>query len=418
MNIKNILLGFSFVFVFMLIFSNGVFAQNTDTASLNVVLLNQDPDPAEAGEYVELRFNIFKSGNDAIENLNFKLETEYPFYFDKSDTADRNIEYWKTQSGDDWYYTLFYKLRVDEDAIEDTYELELKYWYNNQEIKSIKKFDVRVGDNKQTNLILGNIKTSPTKLVSDTDEAQIDVEIINIGDEDAENVISTLILPDGFVSTYVYSNRYVLGTIPANSSKTATFYVDIDENLKAQQYPLDIKLEYKEKDDEDNILLTKILNTDISLKSKPKFEILDYEIISGNMAPDQEVYVKFTVKNIGSKEAQSTSIRMFKDTAQPIELKEKFDFIGDLEVGESGEAILSFKIDKDAMPKEYNFDFQLRAVNDQETYLENKTLSFNIENGVESSSIVWQVIIAIIILVLVILTSYNFGKSKGKNKRK
>ena len=53
-------------------------ATNLDTASLRVNLLNQDPDPAEPGKYVEIRLKAEKFGNNPLTNVNFYLETEYP----------------------------------------------------------------------------------------------------------------------------------------------------------------------------------------------------------------------------------------------------------------------------------------------------------------------------------------------------
>ena len=97
-----------------------------DYAHITETLLNQDPDPANPGEYVEIRWKIEKEGNAEIEDLTYYLEVNYPFSFDASDKPQKVIGDWFGKSDSDEFYTLYYKIKVDEGALEGTYEIKLK----------------------------------------------------------------------------------------------------------------------------------------------------------------------------------------------------------------------------------------------------------------------------------------------------
>jgi len=74
--------------------------------------------------------------------------------------------------------------------------------------------------------------TSPEKIIADTKEAKLSVNIDNIGKGNAENVKVKLLLPSGFKPTYSYSDEDSPGIIQKGASKTTNFYVDVDENIK------------------------------------------------------------------------------------------------------------------------------------------------------------------------------------------
>jgi hypothetical protein len=58
-------------------------------------------------------------------------------------------------------------------------------------------------------------------------------------------------------------------------------------------------------------------------------------------------------------------LRVFKDASQPFEFNEKSDFVGKLEPGESGDAILRFTVDEKAPEKKYLLDVELRGIDEK-----------------------------------------------------
>ena len=78
-------------------------------------LLSQEPDPAEPGAYVDLRFKIENYGDSLINDVEVKLVEEYPFSLDPGEDTIHFIgdldERQKEESG----YIVKYKVKVDED---------------------------------------------------------------------------------------------------------------------------------------------------------------------------------------------------------------------------------------------------------------------------------------------------------------
>jgi hypothetical protein len=414
--IISIMIGMSLLLIVGLFISPVSAATNLDTASLRVNLLNQDPDPAEPGKYVEIRLKAEKFGNNPLTNVNFYLETEYPFSFDGSDTPDKNIGRINYISGEDWYYTLKYKLLVDSKALEGTYTLKLKYKINNSQIQGVTEFDISVSDAKYPDFVAGNIISSPTKLVADTDAAQLNVEISNIGDKDAQNVVAKLNLPKEISATYSYSDRANLGTIGEGSSKTATYYLDIDKIAETKNYIVPLVISYKEADDKENEYQTKTINLEIPIKEKPKFQILSITTQPEKIIPGSVVKLKIDLKNIG-KDADSVSLKIYKESSQPFTFNEKTDYIGNLDKDQEGNAIISFDVDKDAEAKKYILDLEIRAIDGEQVIVQNESLTIEVGKK-ESTNVVLYTIVGIIILLVAGAYIYYQNKKEKKDKKK
>ncbi|HOZ35921.1 MAG TPA: hypothetical protein PLK55_02980 [archaeon] len=391
-------------------------ADDLDTASLKVTLLNQDPDPAEPGEYVDIRFKVEKFGNNPLTNISFVLEPEYPFLFDDSDVPERNIGTIKYASGDDWYYNLKYKLKVDSEALEGTYDLKLKYEVNNSNVKNIVEFNIAVGDATKPDFVAGNIISSPTKLVPDTDSAQLNIEISNIGDEDAQNVVAKLNLPTELIPTYSYSDRSNLATIASGTSKVAIFYLDVDKIAESKIYSVPLIITYKEKNDNTNEYKTKTINIEIPIKEKPVFKVTQIITEPVNAAPGDKVKIIINLQNTG-KDAEAVSLKLYKESSQPITFDEKTDYIGTLDKGETGTGIISLEIDKDAELKDYLLDLEIRAIDGEQVIVQNETISLKVSKSNKQLSIIWMVF-GIVILVSAAAGFYFYNKSKEDKKKK
>ena len=375
-----------------------------DYNRLDITLLNQDPDPGEQGEYLELRWKVVKEGNDKMEDLNFHLEIDYPFFFDNSDKPDKKVGSWQGWSDDEEYYSLYYKVRVDDEALEDTYKVKLRSTQESSGYSQMNEFEIKVGDKTNPEFVLGTLVTSPVKLLADSDENKLEVTLENIGDENARNVRMDLELPKGFNPTYGYSDRANLGTVEADKSKTAAFYVDIDDGMTQGKYEGKVTVHYKEANDNDNVYKTVELPLKIPINGKPSFSIESIKTIPEKIRAGSSVKLVVEVKNVGSKEAESVSLRAFKESSQPFEFEEKSDFIGKLKPGELGEAVLKFDVDTDATVKKYLLDLEIRSVYNDEVLTENEVITLEVENGEEKglfssgNRIIGFAIIAVIVI--------------------
>lgn len=390
-----------------------VYADEAGFASIDSTMLNQDPDPAVPGKYVDVRWKIVKYGNEKLEDVRFTLELDYPFYFDSADTKTKNVGDWIGYSGEDEYYILHYKFRVADDAKEGDYTIKLSA--DSDRASFEEEYTLRVAEKNESDLVIGTITSSPTRLVSGTDEAEISVTLENIGNADAENTNVELKLPDGFEPSYSYSYRSNLGTVESGSSDTATFYFDIPEGIPGKAYPAKLLIRYKDSSDEDNEYKTITLPFDIQIKDKPYFEITSAYTIPSEVRPDKTVEYKIKLKNIGGEKAESVSVKAYKDSSQPFDFDEKSDYVGTLEPGEEGEAVLKLTIDKDAPAKKYLIDLEIRSIYNDEVLTQEEQAAIEIVSEKDKGKITAKGLLVTAAVVIVGLAGYAIG-SRKKNR--
>lgn len=418
MEIKKLFMLFAMLFA-MLNITYG--ADDYSYAKLSETLLNQDPDPAVPGEYVELRFKVEKEGNEKLENIKYELITAYPFSFDNSDSAIKYIGDWRGFSDTDEYATLYYKLYVDEDAVEGTYNLTLVQTSSNINAKREIEFEVRIDEKNEANLVVGNIVTTPSRLIADYDEGLLEVEIVNNGDDDAKQVIAKLNLPEGFEESFGYSNIANLGTIEAGETKTAKFYIDTNEMLDKGTYPTTVSIDYKEANqDLSNDIRNITLPFNIKVFGKPHYEIKDVvveELYPGVVGKQ----IRLMVENIGSKASDTTSIQVFKDSSQPFSFSEKSEFIGSMEVGDSGQAVFLLDVKEAAIAKDYKVKLQIRSVVDSEVFTQEETIDItiaNMEKPIQKDGGVLGYVMYGIVGFIGAILGFSFARRKRKVSKK
>ncbi len=357
---------FSMLVVFLSVLVNPVPAAPLTGAQGNRIKANfmsQDPDPANAGKDVDIRWQVVNTISGATESLRFHLDADYPFLFEAGDSPDKDLGPSSGTNDNQIFYIVHYKLRVADNAIKGTYNVTLSW--STGEGWTKKDFPIYV-DPRRADFVLGSLVTSPEKLVADTDEAKLSVNIDNLGKGNAENVKVKLLLPSGFKPSFSYSEEESLGIIQKGTGKTANFFVDIDEKLKEGEYGAKLELTYKDENDENNTYRTKTL--DLVIPIKPSMQLIVDSVTTApeEIVPGSKSDIRIRVKNIGNEKAESVSLRVFKDASQPFEFGEKSDFIGKLEHDESGDAVLKVTVDHKASAKKYLLDVELRGIDQKD----------------------------------------------------
>ncbi|MFT4303723.1 MAG: COG1361 S-layer family protein [Candidatus Woesearchaeota archaeon] len=405
---------FIVIIVLISLLINIVHAFNSNDFHLDIVLLNQDPDPAEPGKYVELRWKVSKFGNAEINNLEFILEPNYPFSFDASDTPIKRVGSWWGTNLNNEYYTLYYKLYVDENAVKGTYDLNLGYRINGGQIIRYKdRFNIRVDESNVPVLTRGNIITSPARLLPDSDENKIEIQINNVGQGDAQNVHVKLDMPQGFSSTYSYSDEAFLGNIKSSDDANAIFYIDIDRTIKSEHYNANIKLTYSETNS--NKILSKTIPIVLDIKNKPTFSIEGIQFNENNIKPGDKVNLLIAIKNIGNKKAENVAIRAFRDSSQPFDFDERSDFIGTLEPNALGQGIIIIDVDNNAEPKSYILDLEIRSIENGIVYIQEETIIINV-NEPDKRNIIPIILIIFLVLIILAVTFFLGVNYANKNK--
>ncbi len=215
----------------VLISLNTVKAENN--CVLSATLVNQDPYPALSGGYVEVLFQINGVGSACEDGAATDLVLEYPFSLDDG-VSERTIKS-STYAGPDGNsnWNVLYKLRIDPNAIEDDYEVELRFKEGetlNWDTYSFKKFNITVED----------AQTDFEVHIQDYNIAQRNLvfEILNTGNQDIEAL--TVEIPKQDNILVKGSNRNIVGDLDSNEYTSADFEaIPVQGDIKLNIYYTD-----------------------------------------------------------------------------------------------------------------------------------------------------------------------------------
>lgn len=185
----------------------------TDGSNVNVTLVNQDPQVAQPGEYVDLTFKISNRGSQDAENTRVTLLQSFPFSLDPDVSATRNLGDLRAGSVDDNSYLVEYRVRVNETAVESETPVKLRYSTETGDVSVTREFDVSV-DDVGTDFELSTGKTSNTR---------IELNLDNTGDQPAQSV--HLVLPDQDKLSKKGINTKVIGSSEPGSNTDIGFPV-------------------------------------------------------------------------------------------------------------------------------------------------------------------------------------------------
>ncbi|WP_330216786.1 COG1361 S-layer family protein [Methanocaldococcus villosus] len=217
-----------------------------------------------------------------------------------------------------------------------------------------------------------------------------------------------LITEEPFKDSWSNCNIKDIGNLLPGSSKTVSFYIDVDKNAEAKHYKLPINISYL---DTENIKHNLIKYIDIYIKPKPLFEILTKEV---KVEAGKENTVLIKIKNTGNEKAERVRISAIRNSGQPFDYPLKSDSIGTLEPNETGEGVLKINVDRSAPSKEYFITLEIRCAGDSEigddnVYIYQKPLKVIVEGKKSDNSLLY---IILLIIVAIFIIGYLFKRSK------
>lgn len=161
--------------------------------SLDVVMLNQEPDPVKPGDIVELRFQLENSGGGAVENVLVEIDVDYPFSLRPRDPLQQSLGTIEGYTRGDEVHNFEYKLIIDDGAVEGDHEITIHYqtslgaWVE-------KKFDVSV-QTVDANVAITKITSNPPELVPG-ETGTLSIEVKNFGDTSVKDLTLNLDFSD------------------------------------------------------------------------------------------------------------------------------------------------------------------------------------------------------------------------------
>ncbi|MBN1761946.1 MAG: COG1361 S-layer family protein [Methanomicrobia archaeon] len=233
-------------------------------------------------------------------------------------------------------------------------------------------------------LNVGDVTTDPTTIRPGDENVEIRAAIENSGEAAAKDIEAQLVFDgDTFKPSWSGTDRSYLGRLNSGEKGEAVFHIDLAENIAAGTQSIPLRITYKDTKGTEYKVLRAVT---ILVKPKPDFEIVSYYTEPASIsAADTGVVLHVQIKNVGSEKAESASVRMTGEADVPFDYDVKSDFLGNLKIDETGEAILKFDVDKDAVPKGYPMGIEIRCTGDRDLGDDNVYV-FNKEINVEVSS--------------------------------
>lgn len=384
----------AYIFLLSVVFFSSVgFCGN-----LNIISLKYEPYPAQAGQYMDLWVSM-RNDDTTFKINNIACEPVFEYPFSSEVNLSQSVPVLNPYQD---VVVQFRRIRIASDAVEGWNKLKVKCSMD-PIISVTKDMDIYVKSYIPT-LVIGSIKADSLEILPDTENVKLSIELQNIGKGSAQMITSKLVMPNGFTATNSYSDTFNYGTISTDSSKTGDFYINIDKNTAPGRYNTTLKLQYKEENS--NEFRNDDVRVELNIKETPIFEIEKVEILSDPdmknlyssedqnivikslLGQGQKASLKVFIKNIGIKEAKSTSLRIYKQADQPFDFEKKYDYIGDLQPNQTAEAILPFTVNDKAELKNYLLSAEIRYVQGNDVKTDSEMISIEVAKTKDSTMLV------------------------------
>lgn len=285
------------LFMMFVLLLTSVSAQIRTTSGVTVSLINQDPDPVDAGNIVEIRLGVENYDKDPLSNIVIELKPTYPFSLTPGDDGLREIKSLSGYQIEDDKQIIKYKVKVDSNTPANDYDLDLIYYEKDGTIRIERTVTISVKNQEsaqviqidKTNLIPGK-ETDLKFIISNVGGASIDDMTFSWSNED------DVILPVGTDNT-----KYITH-LGAGDDVEVTYRVIADSTVVAGLYKLDLNLEYDDSLTGETTTVETIAGVYVGGET-------DFEITFSEASGSE---TSFNIANIGSNPAYSVSVSVPK----------------------------------------------------------------------------------------------------------
>lgn len=298
--------------------------QSASAPNIVVTLLNQDPNPARAGDTVDLRFKVENTGDIAASNLNIELVQDYPFTVIDGPAVQKIDSLTAFQSGNN-YATLQYTVKIDKDAAEGTWQLQLKYINPAGGGSATPNFGISI-----VNKVFAQISAVDKASLEPGKETEMTFTISNAGSAPLQNMVFSWNDPEGVILPIYSSDTKYVKYLDAGQSVNVTYQVIADVKATAGLYQLNLNLKVESRNTTASTISTK---TGVVVGGGTDFDVAFSESSAGQTS--------LSLANIGNNPAQSVSVSVPRQAAFTV-TGASSAIVGNLDKGDY--TIVSFQI--------------------------------------------------------------------------
>lgn len=347
-----------------------------DGNRIEISLFSQSPEPVQPGNYVELRVKVENTGVYTLNDFKIELITEYPFSLDITEPALK--EYGNVQSGingDNAIVAKWKKVRVDENAVEGSSRIRVRYKVGRDEwVYQNLYIDVRTQD---AILNIKDITTVPAQ-VSPGQPFNLNIEVENNADTFFRMVKFKLDTDD--FSTLGSSDEKYIKVLEAQETENISFKLISAGNADAALYDIPLKISYE---DNEGTAYTKNTSFGLIMLETPQIikNIEETQIITSG----DKGTVSISLSNIGVDELKFMKA-MLEDTADYRVISTREVYLGNIDSDdfESADFDIVVRSKKDSVPLNLILDYKDSLNNPHQ---ENVTLQLPLYSGREAKAL-------------------------------
>jgi len=308
--------------------TTSVNADLTGSPQLSLSLANYNPNPATAGNTVDVSIGILNTGGIATNDLILEVMPLYPFELVQSENAIKDvgiIQGFQADSASN-LKIVKYKMQINRDTPEGTYELKVKYYEQGSTSATQKSLYIDVKNKVNAEVI----QIDKSTLVPGR-QSSLKFTINNMGNSPLRDLTFYWENTDNIVLPVGSDNTKYIKYIEIGNSSNLEYQVIGDTNAQPGLYKLNLHLSYQDSLSNQ----TKTINTiaGIYVGGGTDFDVAFSDNSNGQMS--------FSVANIGSNPANSVSVMIPEQNSWSVSGSNSV-IIGNLNKGDY--TVASFKL--------------------------------------------------------------------------
>lgn len=363
MNFKQFILFICTIMLSLSLCSGTVLAASTyDTnrsldKGISVNLLNQDPDPVNPGDVLEVRISIENTGYIDIENCYLEIKPEYPFRALSGEKLIESIGTLGKRSEDDRRKVVKFKVGIENDVNEGKYPLKVYLYSTGSKNKISLTRELTIDIDSESNAEIEYINVE--KLVPG-EKTRLIFGIKNVGNSPLKNSMFSWECTNDVILPVGSSNVKHINLIDVGETANVSFEVLTNVNTKPGLYKLDMILTYDDIEALQTITEAGTVENQKrkTIESKAGIYIggtTDFDIAFMERSPTGAY--TFSVSNIGNNGANSVKVSVPLQANWTVTDGSNSVILGNLQKGDY--TIADFNLEPGTVGKELPIKFEI-----------------------------------------------------------
>jgi hypothetical protein len=283
------------IILVLMVYTPAVYADLSGSTVLSVSIANYDPNPAIAGNTVDVSIGIQNTGGTTTNDLVMEIVPEYPFELVPGENAVQDVGIVQGyQAGSTENIKIVkYRMQINKDAPAGRYELKVNYYEQGSSASTQKSLSLDIKSKESAEVIhIDQTMIVPGKQTS------LKFTINNVGNAPLRDLTFSWENDDKIILPVGSDNTKYIKYIDIGNGTDLEYQVMADTNAQPGLYKLNLHLTYQ--DSMQNHSTTINTFAGVYVGGGTDFDVAFSDNSNGQMS--------FSVANIGSNPASSVSV--------------------------------------------------------------------------------------------------------------